>query len=299
MSPNNSKRSVLVTGCSDGGLGAALAVAFHEAGLHVYATARNTAKMAKLKALGIETKELDVLSESSIAKCVSQIPSLDILVNNAGLQMTMTASDTSITQAKEIFDVNVWALIAVSQAFLPLLVNSKGTIVNQTSIASTVAIPLGSAYGASKAAAAQFSAVMRIELESFGVKVLDLKTGVAGPTNFIDNNTTLNRPGSAEILPTGSIYNPARELVTTLIRQEGFKDKKSGQTGMEPAVWAKLVVQDVLKTNPPYVIWQGQYTILGKLAYWLPIGWISWMVKKAARWNEVEAILNKRSDQKY
>ncbi|KAF2463576.1 putative estradiol 17 beta-dehydrogenase [Lindgomyces ingoldianus] len=299
MSANNSKRSVLITGCSDGGLGAALAIAFHEAGCHVYATARNASKMANLKALGIETKELDVLSESSIAKCVSEVPNLDILVNNAGLQMTMTASDTSIPQAKEIFDVNVWAMISMSQAFLPLLVRSKGVLANHTSISSVVAMPLGSAYGASKAAAAHFTAVMRIELKPFGVKVVDLKTGVTGPTNFISNNTTLNRPGSVELLPKDTIYNPARELVETLIRQEGFKDKESGQTGMVPAEWAMLVVQDLLKTNPPYVVWHGQYTILGKLESWLPIGWMNWVVRKAAKWNEVEAILNKNSDQKH
>lgn len=72
------KRTVLITGCSDGGLGAGLAIAFHEAGLHVYATARNPAKMRQLEALGIETIILDVQSESSIAACVSKLSSLDI-----------------------------------------------------------------------------------------------------------------------------------------------------------------------------------------------------------------------------
>lgn len=82
MSP--SKRTVLITGCSDGGLGAALALAFHEAGLHVYATARNPSKMSQLAALGMETLTLDILSDSSIAACRSKLSSLDILVNNAG-----------------------------------------------------------------------------------------------------------------------------------------------------------------------------------------------------------------------
>ena len=50
----NSKRTVLITGCSEGGMGAALAVAFHKAGLHVYATARELSKMAGLASLGIE-----------------------------------------------------------------------------------------------------------------------------------------------------------------------------------------------------------------------------------------------------
>lgn len=87
-----SKRTVLITGCSDGGLGAALAIAFREAGLHVYATARNPSKMTQLTSLGIETLTLDVLSDSSIAACVSKLDKLDILVNNAGACYSMPVS---------------------------------------------------------------------------------------------------------------------------------------------------------------------------------------------------------------
>ena len=79
------KRTVLITGCSDGGLGAALAIAFHEAGLHVYATARNPSKTKDLASRGIETITLDVQDEASIAACANQLPSLNILVNNAAL----------------------------------------------------------------------------------------------------------------------------------------------------------------------------------------------------------------------
>jgi len=124
------KRSVLITGCSDGGLGAELATAFHEAGLTVYATARSRSKMSQMLSLGIETLELDVLSGESIARCVGQIMSLDRIVNNAGGGMHMPVSDLSIPEAKRLFDLNVWSHIAVTQAFLPLLLKSKGMIVN-------------------------------------------------------------------------------------------------------------------------------------------------------------------------
>ena len=76
---SNTKRTVLITGCSDGSLGAGLAMAFHKAGLKVYATARNPAKMKSLEALGIETMILDVLDDASIAKAASQIRQLDML----------------------------------------------------------------------------------------------------------------------------------------------------------------------------------------------------------------------------
>jgi NADP-dependent 3-hydroxy acid dehydrogenase YdfG len=151
------KRTVLITGCSDGSIGAALATSFHKAGLHVYATTRNPTKMAGLAALGIKTLALDVLDQSSIDAAASKIPNLDILVNNAGSMYAMPFSDLSIAKAKELFEINVWSYLAVTQAFLPLLLKSKGMIVNQTSGASVLPIPWQSAYNASKAAIAMFS----------------------------------------------------------------------------------------------------------------------------------------------
>lgn len=146
-------------------MGAALAIAFHEAGLHVYATARNISAMAHLASLGIETLALDIQSDASIAACVSAVSSrnLDILVNNAGASASMPISDLSLAEAKQLFDVNVWAQLAVTQAFLPLLLKSKGMIVNQTSVVSTTAVPFQSAYNASKAAMAMFSDSLRLE----------------------------------------------------------------------------------------------------------------------------------------
>ena len=79
----SSKRTVLITGCSDGGLGAALATAFHKAGLHVYATAQNDFKITQVASPGIKTLTLNVQFDSSIAACVSTLSDLDILINNA------------------------------------------------------------------------------------------------------------------------------------------------------------------------------------------------------------------------
>lgn len=286
MTTSRDQRSVLVTGCSDGGLGAALATAFHEAGFFVYATARNVSKMEKLKGLGIEILELDVQSESSIADCVRIVPRLDILVNNAGTMMTMPVSDISIQKAKDMFDSNVWAPIAVIQAFLPLLLESKGTIVNNTSVAATVAAPFGGAYGASKAALAMFTETLRLELEVFGIKVVDLRTGVVGPTNLTNNNRTIKDGKSGPILPPGSIYEPARELVESVIRRERFVTK-----GMPPPLWAQAVVQDLQKVTPPPIVWRGHSAMMAWLAGMLPHGFLDGFIKKFTKYNQIEEIL--------
>lgn len=293
-----SKRTVLITGCSDGGLGAALAIAFHEAGLKVFATARNPSKMSQLGALGIELLTLDVISDSSIAACISHlsslnISSLDILVNNAGAQFLMPVSDISIPDAKKIFDVNVWSHLAVTQAFLPLLLRSPhgGIIVNQTSIGACLTVPFQSVYNASKAAFAMFSDTLRLELQPFGIKVVDLRTGVV-ESNLI-GNVQQSQKESAQLLPEGSMYTPAKETVEKALRQEAFEG-----LGMPSDEWARGVVGDLMKTKPPAVIWRGKKASMTRFATILPFGLLDGTMKKLTGLDLVEKAINdKQRDQ--
>jgi len=278
----NVRRTVLITGCSDGGLGAALAIAFHEAGFHVYATARNPSKMKKMAAVGIETLTLDVLSDSSIAACLSKVSRLDILVNNAGGTYGTPVSDLSIPEAKKLFDVNLWAHIAVTQAFLPLLLKSAGIIVNHTSAGSGVAIPFQSVYNASKAALSMFSDTARLELEPFGVRVVDLKSG------YVKSNLNFHTEGF-QGLPEGSIYAPAKETVERSMRGDGLEE-----LGIPARDWAKQVVQDLLKEKPPAIIWRGASAFLAWIGTFLPHGMLDSTVKKSSGFDVVEQKLGKR-----
>lgn len=280
---SSSKRTVLITGCSEGGLGAALAIAFREAGLHVYATARDPSKMKQLTALGIETLTLDVLSDSSIAACVSQLSSLDILINNAGAGYSMPVSDLSIPEAKKLFDINVWSYIATIQAFLPLLLKSKGMIVNQTSVAGVIGVPFQAAYNASKAALSMFSESLRLELEPFDIRVVDLKTGGV-KTNFFNNA----KERYDVRLPKDSIYEPARETVEKTLSGEIFTS-----TAMPPEQWARLVVKDLLQKRPPLNIWRGTSATLSWLATLLPVGTLDGQVKKMTGIDVVERMVRK------
>lgn len=83
------RKSVLITGSSEGGIGDALAQEFHKQGLLVFATARNIAKVQHLKEMGMEILPLDVTDDESIACAVESVRditggTLDILVNNSG-----------------------------------------------------------------------------------------------------------------------------------------------------------------------------------------------------------------------
>ncbi len=134
------RKSVLVTGCSAGGIGAALAEVFHENGYHVFATARNPSKIPQTltSASNVTTLTLDVLSSESIAAAVQHVTTetgggLDVLVNNSGGGYVVPGLDISIEEGKKLFDLNFWAPMAMLQAFAPLLITAKGCIVNNSS----------------------------------------------------------------------------------------------------------------------------------------------------------------------
>ena len=134
------KKTVLITGCSPGGIGWSMAKTFHQRGFYVFATARNPSKSAELAELSdIEILELDVTVPKTIARCKEMVAKrtggrLDVLVNNAGVEFNSPLLDTDVAEAKKLYDVNVWGPLAMVQAFAPLLIEAKGVVFNQSSI---------------------------------------------------------------------------------------------------------------------------------------------------------------------
>jgi 1-acylglycerone phosphate reductase len=147
------KKSVLITGCSAGGIGAGLADVFREKGYHVFATLRNPSKLPSTlsKASNVTPLTLDVLSPDSIANAVSDVTShtggrLDILINNSGQNLIRPALDVSLDEGRKLFDLNFWAPLAMIQAFAPLLIEARGCVVNHSSAAAYVPMPFSSQY---------------------------------------------------------------------------------------------------------------------------------------------------------
>ncbi|KAK4506302.1 hypothetical protein PRZ48_000032 [Zasmidium cellare] len=241
--------------------------------------------MADLTAMGITTLALDVQSQTSIAACVQQVPRLDILINNAGASYTMPISDIDIIEARELFDTNVWGCIATTQAFLPLLIKSpKPIIVNHTSIGAGMTIPFQGVYNASKAAMSMLSKTMRLELECFGIDVVELKTG--GVQTEIVKNIQARDPH----LPDDSIYSAARESVEKALRSEWVEKRGMGITAEQ---WAKQVVTELLKEAPPQTIWKGESAWTASLLSWMPMRWFDGMVKKMTGLADIEKELRK------
>lgn len=84
--------------------------------------------------------------------------------------------DADLGIARNVFETNFFGRVAVTQAFMPLLLASKGTVLNIGSIAGYSPSPWQSMYGASCAAVHQWNDVLRIELQPFGVSVVLVPT---------------------------------------------------------------------------------------------------------------------------
>ncbi|KAJ6015718.1 hypothetical protein N7540_010309 [Penicillium herquei] len=179
----DNRKSVLITGCSPGGIGNALAREFHHNGLRVLATARKTETISDLKELGIETLSLVVDDLESVKACRTQVETLlgdkglDYLVNNAGRNYTVPAMEAELHEIRQTFETNFFAVITMCQTFVPLLIKAKGTIVQIGSIAGIIPYVFGSVYNASKAALHSFSDTLRVELAPYGVHVTTVVTG--------------------------------------------------------------------------------------------------------------------------
>lgn len=140
------KKAVLITGCSDGGLGSALATELLSQDYHVFATTRNVSNMSTLSDQPNATLlDLDVTSGSQILAAVESVRNstgrLDILINNAGRNHFSPVLDIDVPEAKQLFEINLWGPLALIKAFMPLLIESKGTVVNTTSISGYLNVP--------------------------------------------------------------------------------------------------------------------------------------------------------------
>ncbi|RAH82942.1 putative short chain dehydrogenase/reductase [Aspergillus japonicus CBS 114.51] len=180
---DDKQMSVLITGCSPGGIGNSLAREFHRNGLRVFATARSADILQDLASIGIETLSLEVDDQESVQRCFSDINArlggkgLNYLVNNAGRNYTVPAMEAELSEVRATFETNLFSVIYICQVFLPLLIKAKGTIVQVGSVAGIIPYVFGSVYNASKAALHSFSETLRVELAPFGVNVTTIVTG--------------------------------------------------------------------------------------------------------------------------
>lgn len=234
--------SVLVTGTSTG-IGRASALYLDRLGFRVFAGVR---KAEDEEALGTEATErltpicMDVTDAAAIARArelVSQSvgeAGLAGLVNNAGVAFHSPVELIPLDDLRALYDVNVFGMLAVTQAFLPLVRQARGRIVNISSTAEIVVAPFHSPYSSSKLAVSGFSRSLRMEMRPFGVQVAVILPGTVDTPIWHksaewDQQTVSNEPPSLE-QQYGATFGKFRQYMAN-----------QGRSGIPPAEVARAV----------------------------------------------------------
>ncbi|KAH6995468.1 putative short-chain dehydrogenases/reductase [Ilyonectria sp. MPI-CAGE-AT-0026] len=246
------KRSILITGCSQGGAGNALALEFAGRGMRVFATARSLGSINNLQEQGIETLVLDVTDPESIASLKEEIRrrtdgKLDMLFNNAGTMYEAPALEANSSRVRQMFDANVFGLFDVVAALTPLLIaavpNSSRapTIINVASILARTPFPFSSAYNASKAAVSAYSDTLRLEVSPLGIRVVTLFMG--------EVSTGLMSADNINFGPN-SMYAE----VEVKVKERSMSHAKAS---IDPSVFAQQVVDSIIKKDDTSYVWKG------------------------------------------
>lgn len=223
-------KTVFITGASTG-IGRETAQYFQKQGWQVIATMRNIEDGKALAALkNVKVVTCDVTDLASIKNAImiglSTFGAIDVLVNNSGYYLFGPVEAATHEQLKRQLDTNLLGLIEVTQAMIPHFRQRKaGVIINISSIAGIVSIPLQSLYHATKWGVEGFSESLQYELAPFNIRVKLIEPGLI-KTDFYDR--------SLDIMEKEGLY-----------AYDGYADKvmgnvvSGGMKGSSPEVVAK------------------------------------------------------------
>ncbi|KAH8502846.1 hypothetical protein H0E87_014227 [Populus deltoides] len=256
---------VLITGCSQGGIGHALAREFANNNCLVVATARSLISMRDLdQDKRFYLQELDVLSDESVHHVVSNVVErygrVDILVNNAGIQCVGPLAEVPLSAMQNTFNTNVYGTMRLVQAVVPHMASSKkGKIVNVGSVTVMAPVPWAGVYTATKAALHSLTDTLRLELRPLGIGVINVVPGA------IKSNIGNSAVASYNQMPEWKLYRPFEEA----IRERAHLSQGLKATPTEE--FAKKTVAAVLKENPPAWFSTGQFSAVMSIMYHLPL----------------------------
>ena len=226
----------LVTGASSG-IGAAAARELVGAGFTVYGTSRKAA--AGEERDGVVFLPLDVTDDDSVAGALREVLDrsgrVDVLVNNAGLGIAGAAEESSIEQARALFDTNLFGSIRMTRAVLPQMrEQGSGRVINVSSVLGLVPAPFGALYAATKHAIEGYSESVDHEVREYGIRVLLVEPAYTR-TSFDANAILADEP-----LP---LYERRRE-VQDVVLAEAIKG------GDEPSVVGEAIVAAATDARP-------------------------------------------------
>jgi NAD(P)-dependent dehydrogenase (short-subunit alcohol dehydrogenase family) len=252
--PPDRRELIVVTGASTG-MGAAVAKELARKGFHVLAGVRRDVDSDALRGDGIEPQLLDITVDSDVAAIAERVAHdplgrpLRALVNNAGISVNAPVEALPIAEWRRQFEVNLFGHVAMTQALLPALLRSAGTVVNISSVGGRVALPTYGAYAGSKFALEAVSDSLRREVSRLGVKVVVIEPGAVKTAMLergVANADRLNAAMTADQLER---YG---DLVAAISEQA----RSFGRDGVSAESAAKVIAKAAAASRP-----RSRYTI--------------------------------------
>src|SRR3954470_2817304 len=234
--PVGTGRVALVTGAS-AGIGEAAASALADAGFTVYGTSRKAAPGETRD--GVVFLPLDVTDDQSVTSVVREVLQrsgrIDVLVNNAGVGVSGAAEESSIEQARALFETNLFGSMRMTRAVLPhMRERGSGRIINVSSVLGFMPAPFMALYSASKHAIEGYSESLDHEVREQGVRVLLVEPAYTR-TSFDANAVAVDEP-----LP---LYARRRAAVDILLAD-------AVKAGDEPSLVAETIVAAATDARP-------------------------------------------------
>jgi NADP-dependent 3-hydroxy acid dehydrogenase YdfG len=188
-------KTVFITGASSG-IGKETAKLFQKEGWNVIATMRNPqaekelTKFDNVKIIPCDITCLDSI-KTAIKEGIATFKRIDVLVNNAGYYAIGPLEAASQEQIKQQIDTNLLGLITTTKEIIPYFRNQKaGTIINISSIAGIISVPLQSLYHATKWGVEGFSEALQYELQPYNIRIKIIEPGVI-KTDFYGRSMTV------------------------------------------------------------------------------------------------------------
>ena len=280
--------TVLITGGTEG-LGKATAVLLAEKGYRVFATGRNAARREALEALARERKlplttvEMDVREDASVERGLAEVRSasgpIDVLINNAGVGYYAVMEEITLEHLRQQFETNFFGAVRLLQRVLPeMRARKRGRIVNMSSIAGKVTMPLFGPYSANKHALEAMSDALRMEVRPFGIEVVLIEPGYI-PTGF---------QATAHELATDYVQNVERSPYAQLYKNYGrvYRGTTSG-VKYTAEDCARVILRAVRAKRPRarYTVTQ-QARMLSIADRVLPDKFVDWRIGGSLGWRK-------------